>query len=198
MWVDGDVISFGGFPTGEVVYNNLPTRIPQSSAEDAGDLAPVGIGSAGADVTVSDIRLSRDVYYRVSTEPDYDDVPWTQEAIDTNAADEANNRRRFHAELSQFLSDPSEWPGHFSQMASSQPYVLQHFPDNPAKDQFFAAGDNSPASSDSRLWMYSSPWTQHYFERELLIGKAIFIYWPHSLNKPFPFFPNFKQMGFVR
>ena len=35
----------------------------------------------------------------------------------------------------------------------------------------------------------------------LLIGKALFIYWPHSWNKipyvnvPFPFFPNFCTMG---
>ena len=39
---------------------------------------------------------------------------------------------------------------------------------------------------------------------ELLIGQALFIYWPASLNKvpylniPFPLFPNFKEMGFVR
>ena len=41
-------------------------------------------------------------------------------------------------------------------------------------------------------------------ECELLIGKALFIYWPHSWNKipyvniPFPLFPNFARMGFVR
>ena len=42
--------------------------------------------------------------------------------------------------------------------------------------------------------------------RELLIGKALFIYWPHGLRRvpyleiPFPFglFPNYKDMGFVR
>jgi len=40
--------------------------------------------------------------------------------------------------------------------------------------------------------------------RDLLIGKALFIYWPHSWNRipyvniPFPFFPNFGRMGLVR
>ena len=43
-----------------------------------------------------------------------------------------------------------------------------------------------------------------YVDRKLLIGKALFIYWPASYGKlpgtnvPFPFFPNFSSMGFVR
>jgi hypothetical protein len=37
-----------------------------------------------------------------------------------------------------------------------------------------------------------------------MIGKALYVYWPHSWDKipgtdiPFPFFPNFERMGFVR
>ncbi len=63
-------------------------------------------------------------------------------------------------------------------------------------EEFFALGDNSARSKDSRYWGAVA--------RELLIGKAMFIYWPHSWNKvpyvnvPFPFFPNFARMGFVR
>jgi signal peptidase I len=34
--------------------------------------------------------------------------------------------------------------------------------------------------------------------RDLLIGKALFIYWPHSWDWPVPLFPNFARMGFVR
>jgi signal peptidase I len=67
-------------------------------------------------------------------------------------------------------------------------------------DQFFMCGDNSPRSSDGRYWR-----TQNYVNRRLLIGKALFIYWPHSFNYveiddkkiPFPFWPNFSQMKFV-
>jgi signal peptidase I len=59
-------------------------------------------------------------------------------------------------------------------------------------------GDNSPQSKDSRYW--------YTVDRSLLIGKALFIYWPHSWDEieigsvkiPFPFFPNFGDMGFVR
>jgi len=40
--------------------------------------------------------------------------------------------------------------------------------------------------------------------RDLLIGKALLIFWPHSFGKlpgtnlPFPFFPNFARMGAIR
>ena len=67
-------------------------------------------------------------------------------------------------------------------------------------DQFFALGDNSARSKDGRAWGPDNYWVP----RELLIGKALFIYWPHSWNKipyvnvPFPFFPNFSRMGLVR
>jgi len=62
-------------------------------------------------------------------------------------------------------------------------------------DQFLMFGDNSAFSSDSRFW---GP-----VDRNLLIGKALFIYWPHSWDAvqigswsiPFPFFPNVARMG---
>ncbi len=66
-------------------------------------------------------------------------------------------------------------------------------------DQFFVLGDNSECSKDGRLW---GP--EYWVSRDLLIGKALFIYWPHSwdkipyVNVPFPYFPNFARMGLVR
>jgi signal peptidase I len=74
-------------------------------------------------------------------------------------------------------------------------------------DQFFMLGDNSPQSKDSRLWSDG----QNYVERRLLIGKAIYIYWPHAwpvswgVEIPMfgnrisiPFWPNFSRMRRVR
>lgn len=70
-----------------------------------------------------------------------------------------------------------------------------------AHDQFLVLGDNSPKSSDSRFWLPH----EYYVNRDLLIGKAVYIYWPHPLAFPglpdtwwFPFLPNFARMGFVR
>ncbi|MEI6239274.1 MAG: signal peptidase I [Planctomycetia bacterium] len=72
--------------------------------------------------------------------------------------------------------------------------------------QFFVLGDNSAASKDSRMWL-----TGHHVDRELLIGKAIVIFWPHAvpanwsvpvkiggMELRLPSWPNFARMGYVR
>jgi Signal peptidase, peptidase S26 len=99
--------------------------------------------------------------------------------------------------LAEFFADPNRWTADslFSWRRSVE-FPLE-------TNQFFMLGDNSPASKDSRLWADSEN-PEYYVRRELLIGQALFIYWPASLNKipylnlPFPLFPNFKEMGFVR
>jgi signal peptidase I len=78
-------------------------------------------------------------------------------------------------------------------------------------DQFFVLGDNSAASLDARYWQegYNS-WVR-YVDRDLMIGKALLIYWPHGWYEipgtgiPFyipivdaPMYPNFARMGYVR
>ena len=98
-------------------------------------------------------------------------------------------------------------------------------------DQFFTMGDNSPKSFDGRMWCNRTeryardaqlrftfdPTREHYVTRDLLIGKAIFIYWPHGWETPWsiplefktpfsqgppslriPFYPNFRRMNFIR
>jgi signal peptidase I len=67
-------------------------------------------------------------------------------------------------------------------------------------DQFFVLGDNSPSSSDARLWS-----EQQYVDRELLVGKALFVYWPHPQRLFVPFtdtsinvVPNVGRMHFIR
>lgn len=78
-------------------------------------------------------------------------------------------------------------------------FSLESTPSEP--DRFFVLGDNSPKSKDGRLWG-----REHWVDRDLLIGKAMFIYWPHPWHEirtpwvhvPFPYFPNFSGMGLVR
>lgn len=81
------------------------------------------------------------------------------------------------------------------------------------EDEYFMLGDNSPGSQDSRLWggmsddffaEYDLPSREQWVvERDLLIGKALFVYWPHPWETPisfripgtsieFPFYPNFS------
>lgn len=56
-------------------------------------------------------------------------------------------------------------------------------------DHFFVLGDNSPASSDARAWDDPDPWvsatiddTPNVVHRDLLIGRAFFVYFPSLLT----------------
>ncbi|MFO0857381.1 MAG: S26 family signal peptidase [Phycisphaerales bacterium] len=62
-------------------------------------------------------------------------------------------------------------------------------------DQFFVCGDNSPSSLDGRLWSSVNPWVKGIeprvgvVHRDLLIGKAFFVYfpapqWPFGIPMP--------------
>jgi len=153
------------------------------------------IGSSGAGLQVSHLLVLRDVYYTYE-----------------------GGQRNMQAALSGSLSD-DDWicypPENRSKLlaltrdvrAYDQFYFVGKAGDpGPSgsstpilqEDQFLPLGDNSPLSSDGRVW--------HFVDRRLLIGKALFIYWPHGLDTvgdtkiPFPFgmFPNFHSMGFVR
>lgn len=78
------------------------------------------------------------------------------------------------------------------------PLILKH-------DQFFCCGDNSPQSLDGRLWGYPDPWVQVEFgadpgvvPRDLLLGRAFFVYWPSLLREEGPLpVPDFGRMRFI-
>jgi signal peptidase I len=179
--IDGSSVEFDG-PT---TYSPPEDDHPRWTAEDPLDLAPAGIGSRGSALHVSRIRLWRDIYYVA--------------ASDGPVTDYKRNSALNHMDYRQLLdfwSDPALWEsrGRISPFDERQEarFAL-------AGDQFFMMGDNSPASLDARLWT-----DEKYVARDLLIGKALLIFWPHSFGKlpgtnlPFPFFPNFARMGAIR
>lgn len=178
LWVDGRLVSFSAPTTYEDLGNSLPT---------ADDLAPAGIAAHGIAVKVEHLLLKRDIYYiakntsgdYVISDYEYPGASWGPE--------------RF----ADFFAMPERWTADslFSWRRSVE-FPLE-------ADQFLMLGDNSPASKDSRLWAtLENP--EYYVRRELLIGQALFIYWPASLDRtpyvniPFPYFPYFEKMGFVR
>lgn len=79
----------------------------------------------------------------------------------------------------------------------SQPLVL-------GPDQFFVCGDNSPNSLDGRLWDTPDPWVYQEIDptigvvnRDLLIGKAFFVYFPSvHKDKRLPI-PDVGRMRFI-
>jgi signal peptidase I len=182
LWVDDKLASFDGPTTYDKLDNDRP------GAPD--DLAPLGIGSVGAALSVNHLRVLRDIYY-IS-----DRTPYTDPITDYRNTDRftpwgSSDR------VADFLATPEKWEtardGNVFDCREPVEFELD-------QDQFFVLGDNSPASSDARLWS-----TQHFVERDLLVGKALFVYWPHPLNLPVPLtdvslgvIPNFWGMGLIR
>ena len=148
LWINDTFVPFNRPTTYAPLNNHQPTEQ---------DLEPIGIGARGAQLTIDQLKVLRDVYYIAANEG------------------YATGRNGAIVEKPNGVEFPMK------------------------DDQFFVLGDNSPQSRDSRLWN-SPPYSResHYVERDLLIGKAMFIYWPHARSDIFPFCPNVLRMGFVR
>ncbi|MCE9556592.1 MAG: signal peptidase I [Planctomycetes bacterium] len=174
-------------------YGQLRNFIPKSDAEGGLDLAPAGVGSQGAALRVSHMRLYRDVYYIAKSDQH---GPGAMDFQEENVPElmRAFPRRSdgigpdFQKERAKLFSTPSLWPAAFANL-NEVAFPLAKTAD-PREDQFLALGDNSPQSLDSRLWPWSpsmkrdriggpgQPGREYYVERDLLIGKALLIYWP--------------------
>jgi signal peptidase I len=191
LWVDNSVVNFDTATTYD--SNELGTHVPTRL-----DWQPAGIAGNKAKLTVRHIKLMRDIYYIA------EDKNTVREASDPYLPGDRAARKM--APLEDFstnpnLTQPDQWSEEFSPNNMRHVQFTMQPPDksHPELDQFFVLGDNSAQSSDARLWV-----GQNYVERNLLIGKALFIYWPHSWHKipytpiPFPFFPNFSRMHLVR
>ncbi|HRF00320.1 MAG TPA: S26 family signal peptidase [Pirellulaceae bacterium] len=173
LWIDDRLVAFDLPGT----YRRSGSVFPRWSTEDPADGEPIGIGVKGTELQITRLAILRDVYYisvttgQISPPMDY--------------------RGANPSEVRGLLDDPRAW---------STPKGLQLFERRDAMpavfglgdDQFFLLGDNSPASHDARMWR------QKFATRDDLVGKALFVYWPHSWNGPIPYLPNFPRMGFIR
>ena len=185
LWVDGQLVEFD-VPT---TYQDLGNERPQSDESDPGDLAPLGIGSRGVAMEVRHLRVMRDIYYIADR--------WIR--MGDPISDYPNDYfllGKSRAQMAGFLASPSQWVDALGRSVfddrQSEEFQL-------GPDQFFVLGDNSPASSDARLW------NQNYVDRKLLVGKALMIYWPHPLRLFVPgtdvslgVIPNVPEMGLIR
>ena len=179
LWVDGALAEFDA-----ATYLRNDVASPYFSATDAGDAEPLGIASRGASLTVERLKVVRDLYYTSATKNDTiaNEADW----------DDPN-------EIYSFLRTPEIWDqerakSYFTKRKGQKdPMFVLKKGATIAQDQFLPMGDNSPNSLDGRFWF-----GRHYVQRDMLIGQAAFVYWPHTVNKPFPFCPNFWEMGFIR
>jgi signal peptidase I len=185
LWIDGKPVEFSE-PTS---YDDLGNDSPRSTPDDPGDLAPVGIGSRGLSLEVRHLKVLRDIYYiadkNVFAREPISDYPERHFLMNLD-------RRK----LADFFASPDRWVNQHGRSVfdarKSETFVL-------GPDQFFVLGDNSPASSDARLWR------DNYVSRDLLVGKALLIYWPHPLRLFIPgtdvslgIIPNVGEMELIR
>ena len=185
LWVDNRHVSFDRpadytvDPTTEFPVGTLIDPNNPSDPGDRGDLNPIRIGVTGVAANLQRLRVLRDIYYiaPVSTQP----------LLEVNDVEAPRHLRM------RSLFSPSEHRDVFSKRQGKT------F-DSLSDDQFFPMGDNSPMSQDARLWAGNN-----WVERDMLIGKAVFIYWPHPYhikipftNRTFPVFPDFTRMKLIR
>jgi signal peptidase I len=163
------------------------------------DLSPVGIAVQDVKMKVTHLKVLRDIYYIAANK----ESPRLEYISGRQRKSELIDYRKLppllaEGKVDQFFSDPSQWSDLEASNMRQVEFSLK-------ADQFFALGDNSAKSQDSRLWESTTgknnPWT---IQRDLLKGKALFIYWPHTWNRipyvniPFPFFPNYSRMHFIK
>ena len=203
LWVDDDLIEFDRPTTFDArKFRSREENHPMYLPEHPLDGAPAGLAVRGGDAMVTSLRIHRDKYY-IATDnsrsiDEYDNsIMWqlTDGAVQNGK------------QMQEVFVDPAIWntfPGWDARRTVE--FVLK-------ENQFFPMGDNSPESLDARCWAgtkYQIPmprgvnepaweWSDaSYVPRDLLVGKALVVFWPHSWNSPIPFLPNFKEMNLIR
>jgi signal peptidase I len=182
LWVNNRLVSFQG-PT---TYQAEPALSPHWRPDDPGDLAPVGIGNRSVGLVVNRMRVLRDVYYVALTEATF------RTGTDYGADDATSMNIR------EKLADYHNWE-HTSFFRQRTEQVIPGPGLALGPEDYLPLGDNSPESSDGRMWPLDDPEQQHTVHRRLLIGQAMFVYWPHSWRwGRVPIVPNISQMRMIK
>lgn len=204
LWVDGSVVAWDGPTTFDARrFRPADQARPQHIAgEHPLDAAPIGVAVRGGEATIRHLRIDRDKYY-IATKDSASGVL----DYDLEKLHEMAGQRISLQDIQELMGRPELWselPAWNARRSVS--YELH-------EDQFFPMGDNSPESLDARCWASSRQgfavprsvdpdayrWAEaSYVPRDLLVGKAIMIFWPHPWNSPVPFTPNFERMKLIR
>jgi signal peptidase I len=182
LWIDGRLVEFDVATT----FERIRDAVPSWTVADPGDLMPLGVGACNTEFHVARLRVLRDVYYRAVGYQD----PYRESEYD-------RSRIGYDFDVAAMMASPESWPS--TPLFAARRSVVFKL----GAGQFFPIGDNSPESRDARLWsepadedgeLYPPP----YVTRNLLIGKAVLIYWPHAWrigSNWLPLIPNFQRMG---
>ncbi|WP_037245533.1 signal peptidase I [Rhodopirellula baltica] len=208
LWIDDEVVAFQT-PTTFDFDSIVPVAENQPRYDGPGnplDAAPVAIGVTGGSATLYRMVIHRDKYYIAVDSSDDGMLDYDMGAL-----------RRFVGAGSQTDEIVRD-----TQLLMGEPTIWSDFPGwqnrrtvsfRMEEDQFFPMGDNSPESLDARCWAgnktrlgnYHSPDEDaykfadvSYVPRDLLVGKALLVFWPHPWKSPLPFWPNLDRMQRIK
>jgi len=205
LWVDNKIIRFDGPTTFD--HRDFRSRDEDRPHYKPGehplDASPLGIAVRGGNATIRRLKVDRDKYYVATTASSpggLTDYEWSR--VD-------DNRGSSSADLStqQSLAQPESWD-QFKGWKARRTVAFDL-----DKEQYFPMGDNSPESADARCWIDSRAeylrsravdgdayqWAdKNFVPRDLLVGKAVMVFWPHIWTEPFPVVPNFKRIQLIR
>lgn len=204
LWIDDNVIEFDG-PT---TFDHRDYRLAADDrphfkpGEHPLDAAPLGIAVRGGGATVRRLKVDRDKYY-IATEASNDGL----NDYDYNKLRDTRMPGSSVAAMQQVLINPQAWDTFTGWDARR---TVEFDLD---ADQYFPMGDNSPESADARCWTEfradylrsrkvdgdAYQWAdKNYVPRDLLVGKAVMVFWPHTWSEPLPITPNFKRIQLIR
>lgn len=180
LWVNRSRVEFDSPAT----YLANPHPRPYYGEDDPGDAAPIGVGTKGLQLKLERLRVYRDVYYVANG-------TGTMNTVMFGSVSEilADTDVRSSEQVLSIIRSPETWKDTPIFGPNSRNRLVYQMDEG----QYFPLGDNSPQSADARSWGMV-----HYVDKELMIGKAIMIYWPHPWYKPIPYLPNFGRMGLIR
>ena len=184
LWIDNNYVEFDA---AAFTWDGIP--IPTYSADDPGDAEPAGIAAKNAELDITRIKVLRDLYY---TSVKGQGPLGSQISTENETGESISIIEAYHRDPESWSSDGAA-DFFTAKKGQTEPMFRLEKGETPDKDQFLPMGDNSPRSLDGRVWD-----GEKFVERDMLIGRAMLIYWPHTLNKPIKYFPNFSRMGFIK
>ncbi len=181
--VDSKEIDFHGGGRYDNLCDNLNGPLARDRQPTALDLTPVGIGTAGSSLTVDHLKVLRDTYYIACDDFTADTV------CDLLYSPFRGEYPQQESTVNTILSSPEHWK------TFGKTRVVEFTLD---KGQFLMFGDNSARSKDSRLWTRDG--IPAYVGSDLLVGEAVFVYWPHGLRIPgtrIALIPNISKVRMI-
>lgn len=166
--IDQRLLASMGLTSAAVVDGGDLRRLTSVNWEEY-PLPRIVLDFSGGAFTLHNVALARDVHYQAAMYPDKD-------------LDGSIHVRRGLAALGTY--------------PLSTPFLTG--------SQYFCCGDNSPQSSDCRLMGDPHPWAKTIepeigvVHRDLMIGRAFFVYFPALQKKGVAPIPDFGRMRFIR